>query len=361
MEKLIVQGAPHIYRCEAGVLGSLEEHLTALDYHSVLVVHGKESWTAVQPYFPEFEKVASEFIEYRSECSLAEIDRIAQAAGGSDAIIGVGGGKILDLAKAAARQSGTEVVLVPTVASNCAAWTPLSVIYDNGKYIRFDIHPKNASLVLVEPEVLLHAPIDMLAAGIGDTIAKWYESDVQFRQLDGFTAPVSIAHYAARLCYDELLEHGEAAMTAARQGELNDSFIKTAETIIMTAGLVGGFSDPNRIVAAAHAVHNGLTVLDETHHLQHGAKVAYGILIQLVLEDRWEEADKLAEYFRQVDLPTSLGDLGIEAVTEKTLLPVAIKAAAPSETIHNLREDGVPAQEVLQAMLVYEKHISVAR
>lgn len=360
MENLTVQGAPHAYICETGALNRLEERLIALGYKTVLVVHGKKSWEAVGNHFPALKRIDAAFIEYGGECSLAEIERIAQAAGQADAIIGVGGGKILDLAKAAARVAGTETVLIPTVASNCAAWTPLSVIYDDGKYVRFDIHPKNASLVLLEPEVLLYAPEEMLAAGIGDTIAKWYESDVQFRKLDTFTAPVTIAHFAAKLCYDELLEHGEAAMAAARQGELNDSFVKTAETIIMTAGMVGGFSDPSRIVAAAHAIHNGLTALDETHHVQHGAKVAYGILIQLVLEDRWEEASELARYFRQIGLPTSLKDLGIETATAESLQPVAEKATASNETIHNLREGGISAQEALQAMLTYEKYAAFA-
>ncbi|AQQ54457.1 iron-containing alcohol dehydrogenase family protein [Planococcus lenghuensis] len=359
MENLIVQGAPNAYICETGALSRLEAHLTALNYKTVLVIHGKKSWESASPYFPSFEQIDAVFIQYGGECSLAEIERIALRAGQADAIIGIGGGKILDLAKAAARVAGKETVLIPTVASNCAAWTPLSVIYDAGKYVRFDIHPKNASLVLLEPDILLRAPEEMLAAGIGDTIAKWYESDVQFRKLDTFTAPVTIARFAAKLCYDELLVHGEAAMAAARQKELNDSFIKTAETIIMTAGMVGGFSDPSRIVAAAHAIHNGLTALDETHHVQHGAKVAYGILIQLVLEDRWDEAGKLAGYFRQIGLPTSLRDLGIGTVTEESLQPVAEKATAKNETIHNLRKDGVTAREVLHAMLTYEKYTAL--
>jgi glycerol dehydrogenase len=41
-----------------------------------------------------------------------------------------------------------------------------------------------------------------------------------------------------------------------------------------------------RATAAAHAVHNGLTALPQSHHFMHGEKVNFGTLTQFALEDR---------------------------------------------------------------------------
>lgn len=362
MAEFTVRGAPGTYICEEEILDSLEEHLLALGYRRILIVHGRDSWKAAASYFPEFQTLKADFIEYSGECSLAEIERIAESSTRAEAILGVGGGKILDLVKAAGQVRNIETILLPTAPSNCSAWTPISVIYtEEGNFHRFDIHARNAALLIIEPRIMLEAPKAMLIAGIGDTIAKWYEADVQIRQLAEKTAALTISHYTAKLCLDELIEHGEAALAAAERGELTSRFVKVMETIIMTGGMVGGFGDSYGRVAAAHSIHNGLTVLEETHHIQHGEKVAYGTLIQLILEDRWQEAEKLSVYFRKLGLPISLKDMGLSGVAEESILAVAEKSTEPSESIHLLRAGGVTAEELAKAMKTYEKYLTIVQ
>ena len=84
--------------------------------------------------------------------------------------------------------------------------------------------------------------------------------------------------------------------------------------------MVGGFGDHYGRVAGAHSIHNGLTVLEETHHALHGEKVAYGILVQLVLENKWTEIDQLLAFYRQLGLPASLKDLGVKAINDEVIV-----------------------------------------
>lgn len=259
-------------------------------FRKILVVHGKKSWQAAKPFWPEFTRIEYEEYIYGGECSLTEIETVEKVINKNsyDALIAVGGGKVLDLVKAASHLTHKSFVLVLTLASNCSPWTPLSVIYDDsGAFIRYDIYPKSASLVVVEPRILVNAPINLLIAGIGDTLAKWYEADVQMSIIENKPVPLQISHYAAKQCKELLLAHSEGAIQAAETGTLNDDFVKVAETIIVLAGMVGGFGDQYGRIAGAHAIHNGLTILEETHHALHGEKVAYGILVQLVLEKKW--------------------------------------------------------------------------
>ena len=71
---------------------------------------------------------------FHGECSQSEIDRVVAdfQASGCDLIVGVGGGKTHDTAKAAAHYAGCPVVIVPTIASTDAPCSALSVIYTDG-------------------------------------------------------------------------------------------------------------------------------------------------------------------------------------------------------------------------------------
>lgn len=361
MDALKIHGAPSEYLQEIGALDQLEEKLLERGFRHVLIVHGEKSWRAAAPFWPTFSTVTSETYRYHGECSISEIEALTQYANEKavDAIIGVGGGKVLDLVKAASHNLHQRPVLIPTLASNCSPWASLSVIYDDqGAFVNYTIFPESASLVLIEPRILVTAPVELLIAGIGDTLAKWYEADVQLGDMENKPVPLELSYFAAKQCKEVLLKHSEGAIEAAKTGVVNDDFVKVAETIIMTGGLVGGFGDRYGRIAGAHAVHNGLTVLDETHDALHGDKVAYGILIQLVLEDKWDEIEKLIPYYQKIGLPASLQKIGVNEPTEEDIQRVAEKTVLPEESIHVLPGE-ITAERVREAMLVLEERAAL--
>ncbi|TVX86911.1 iron-containing alcohol dehydrogenase family protein [Paenibacillus agilis] len=390
-QRIVVRGAPALYYCEDGILSRLESLLQPYSFRRVLVIHGDRSLQAAQPYLPQlkqteehnqdqelqraFEHGLSEelidelvkegddpslsliYVRYQGECTLAEASRLAQAARNerADVIVAIGGGKVLDVAKAAACEAKLEVIMVPTLASNCAAWTPLSVFYnEQGQFTHYTIFPKSSLMILVEPRISLEAPVDYLRAGIADTLAKWYEADALIRKLEAPVAAVQIAHLTARLCQSVLLEHGWQSIADAKRGELSFAFVKVLETIIMTGGMVGGFGDHLGRIAGAHSVHNGLTVAPSTHHLLHGDKVAYGILVQLVLEGNLAEVEKLLPYYQSMNLPYQLSHLGLSVQDELLLRQVASGTTSPQESIH-LMGDRITAERVYEAILRLEQ------
>ncbi|MEH7352642.1 iron-containing alcohol dehydrogenase family protein [Neobacillus drentensis] len=357
METFSIHGAPSEYVLQEGILEQLESKLLERGFQKVLVVHGQKSWEAAKPFLPVFHKVQAEEYTYCGECSLKEIGEISELVNKNsfDAIVGVGGGKVLDLVKAASQMTHQPHVLIPTLASNCSPWTPISVIYDElGAFIRYDIYPVSASLVLIEPRILLVAPLNMLIAGIGDTLAKWYEADVQMAGIENKPVPLQISHSTARQCKNLLLQHSEGAITAAKTGNLNADFIKVIETIIILGGMVGGYGDHYGRIAGAHSIHNGLTGLEETHHALHGEKVAYGILVQLVLESKWEEIDQLIPYFQRLGLPISLTDLGVSVINDDVLTRIAAKSAVPEESIHVMPIGEITPTNVSMAIAALE-------
>ncbi|MET0785335.1 MAG: iron-containing alcohol dehydrogenase family protein [Paenisporosarcina sp.] len=354
MEDIIVRAGPAEYECKKGVLNLLESKLTVRSIKRALLLTGERSWQAASHYFPDLKDIQLEHVFYNGECSLSEISRVTQLAltHEVDAIIGVGGGKVLDVVKAASYQSQTKSILIPTLAANCASWTPLSVIYsDEGVMTHYDVYPLSVDLLLIEPRILVEAPIPYLIAGIGDTLAKWYEADVQIGKLNDLPVALKIAHYSAKLCADEMFEHAEQAVNDAKEVRISNAFIKVIESILMIGGMVGGYGDKFGRIAGAHSIHNGITVAPGSHKALHGHKVAYGILVQLLLENKVDELERLIPFYQVLGLPITLKDL---SVSTTWIDEIATLATRERESIHLIRDKKVTHSEVAEIMRKWE-------
>ena len=116
---------------------------------------------------------------FNGEASDNEINRVVSLAeeNGCDLVIGLGGGKTIDSAKAIADLLKSPVVIAPTIASTDAPVSALSVIYtDEGAFARYIFYSKNPELVLVDSKVISQAPKRLLASGIADGLATWVEA-----------------------------------------------------------------------------------------------------------------------------------------------------------------------------------------
>lgn len=323
---------------------------------------GKNGYLICDPFvydkiLPGFQKNIEDEVNvtterFEGECSDEEIDRITKAArsAGSDFVAGIGGGKTLDTAKAVAYSLGNPVIIVPTLASTDAPCSALSVIYTpEGEFKRYLFLPANPNLVLVDTEIIAQAPSRFLRCGMGDALSTWFEADSCRRTVAGNMTgkPGSMTAYAlARLCYDTLLDYGQAALVSAEAHAVTPALEHIVEANILLSGL--GFESGG--LAACHAIHNGLTVLKETHHLYHGEKVGFGVLVTLFLTDR--PADLIDEVFTfctSVGLPTTFEEMGMKGISDEDLMRVGIASCAEGETIHNEAGKIIP-EAVVAAM-----------
>jgi glycerol dehydrogenase len=251
-------------------------------------------------------------------------------------IVGAGGGKVLDTARAVAADLGLPVVNCPTVASSDAPCSALSVIYtEEGVFHEYRFYRKNPDLVLVDTQVIAHGPPRLLVAGMGDALATWFEAQTcvagHVRNMRGGASTRS-ALALAELCYRTLLDDGESALRAVRQRVVTPALERLVEANTLLSGL--GFESSG--LAAAHAVHNGLTAAPATHAFFHGEKVAYGLLVQLVLEGQPRLVlDQVLHFASQVGLPITLAEIGLAELPRELLQQVATRATAKGETIHN--------------------------
>ena len=275
---------------------------------------------------------------FNRECSDEEITRIIELAKAQniDVIVGIGGGKVIDTAKAVAATINYPCVVVPTLASTDAPCSALSVIYTStGEFKRYFVLPRNPDVVLVDSKVIANAPARFLVAGMGDALATWFEAE-DCRQskagnMTGRPGPIT-AFALAKFCFEILLKYGVQAKNACEQKVVTSALEHVIEANTLLSGL--GFESGG--LSAAHAIHNGFTALEATHQYWHGEKVAFGTLAMLMLIDSDPKMiETVYNFCQSVGLPTTLAEIGLANVSDDDLMQVAILACAQGESIHN--------------------------
>lgn len=330
---------PANYYSHPGSLARLEDFYSAEQLSRAVWIYGERALAAAKPFLPQaFNAPGATHLLFKGHCSEHDVTELVQQAGADrSVVIGVGGGALLDTAKAVARRLGLPVVAIPTIAATCAAWTPLSVWYnDAGQALHFEIFDDANFLVLVEPQLILNAPVEYLLAGIGDTLAKWYEAVVLAPQPENLPLTVRLGINNALAIRDVLLESSEAALVDQQRGEVTQAFRDVVDAIIAGGGMVGGLGERYTRVAAAHAVHNGLTVLPQTEKFLHGTKVAYGILVQSALLAQDDVLAQLVAAYQRFNLPTTLAELEVDIHNRAELDKVIAHTLRPVESIHAL-------------------------
>jgi glycerol dehydrogenase len=309
---------------------------------------GRSGFFVVDPFvldniLPRYREALEDRLDiqverFGGECSDEEIERLLGRVSdaGIEFVAGLGGGKTMDTAKVVAHRAGVATIIVPTLASTDAPCSALSVIYTPGGEVdRYELFPRNPALVCIDSDVIIGAGERLLVAGMGDALATWFEADAcrQSGASNMTGRPGSMTAYSlAELCYRTLLEHGADALAALRAGASSPALEKVIEANTLLSGV--GFESGG--LAAAHAIHNGLTEAEATHAYYHGEKVAIGVLASLFLTGRSAgRIDEVFTFCEQVGLPTTLVEIGLEDPSDDLLRRIAERATQEEETIHN--------------------------
>lgn len=305
--------------------------------------------------------------EFNGQCSKVEVARLKKIATDTncDCIIGLGGGKALDTSKCVAE--GEALIIVPTIAATDAPTSHSAVLYEeDGSFDDYAYFKQNPSVVLIDTTVIANAPTRFLVSGMGDALSTYFEARATKNSnsnvnaglpcgaREGFCNPVKPTNTAfalAQLCYKTLLSDGVKAKHACDCNVVTSALENIIETNILLSGL--GFESGG--LSAAHAIYNGLTIIDETHKYFHGEQVAFGTIVQLVLENApTEELEEVLGFCHSVGLPMCLEDIGVKEFTHEQIKQVAEKACIPEESIHSMPFK-IYAEDVCSAIITADK------
>lgn len=295
------------------------------------------------------EKFGITFVEsgFMGECSRQEVARLQEIAKEHQCTctVGLGGGKAIDAAKCVAE--GEALIICPTIAATDAPTSHSAVLYTpDGAFDDYAYFKQSPSVVLIDTTVIANAPVRFLVAGMGDALSTYFEARATSRSYsrvnaslpmgtrEGMCAPAvgtNAALALAKLCYEMLMKDGAKAKAACEANSVTQALENIVETNILLSGL--GFESAG--LGGAHAIHDGLTILEGTHHYYHGEKVAFGTIAQLILENAPnEELYQVLDFCLEVGLPVCLEDIGVDSITPEEMMQVAEKACIPEESIH---------------------------
>jgi glycerol-1-phosphate dehydrogenase [NAD(P)+] len=223
-------------------------------------------------------------------------------SGHYDAVVGLGGGKIIDAAKYAAARVGLPMVAVATNLAHDGLCSPVSTLDNDAGRGSYGV-PSPIGLI-ADLDVIRQAPGRFVAAGIGDVIsnisacADWELSKRETgEQVDGLA--VAMARSAGEL----LLRHPGTIADDALLIALAESLVLSGISMNIT-----GSTRPSS--GGCHEISHALDILYPARSAQHGEQVGLGAAFATFLRGDLDLSGEMAEVLHRHGLPVTAGQIG---------------------------------------------------
>lgn len=331
-----------------GVISMLGEECRRLGVRRPVVIGGETALSITRDRIRaslEKEGISAAFHTYKGLCTDEGIDGMAERfAADRDAVIGAGGGTIMDTAKYLAVKMGVPVINIPTSSATCAAYTPLSVCYksDGGKD-RTVHHKTEVNAVLADMDVLSTQPPRLFLSGAYDAMAKLYELRQRMLGVDPSECDVGLAssYHLSGFMLDLLKSNLSGCINDLREGKSTKRLYDSVYASIAICGVVSGLARGANQTALAHKVYEILRsdYTEAARPYLHGELVALGIVLQIAYNGEGDPT-AFARELRDNMIPASLSDLGIsgeecaEHVYNKLIASTAMQGTSPEEQKH---------------------------
>ena len=274
------------------------------------------------------------YFPFGGESSIENIEKLKEIAEVQEAnmIFAVGGGKAIDTGKVLAQTTNRVFFTFPTIASTCASCTSLGILYyPNGSLREYSFSNKPPAHIFIDSEIIANAPDKYLWAGIGDSMAKYFESSVSSRG-DELTHSQAMGVYIGNMCSGPFLKYGTKALEDCKNNKVSNELEEIILGVIISTGFVSNLVNIDITTGLAHAVYNGFTVIPqiEKHHHLHGEIVSYGILVLLIVDKQEKEFERIFKFNKDINLPTKLSDLhcsmdDVDKVINKALKGIDVR------------------------------------
>lgn len=342
-----VMVSPSKYIQGQGELSRIKDHLSSLG-GPVLFVMGGFAYKNLKGIIEESYRdsgITVIFEEFGKECTRKEIKRLCgiYEKNSCRVVAGIGGGKALDTAKGIAYYENAPVISIPTIASTDAPTSAIAVTYTEDHVFDSNIIlPKNPEVVLADTDVIAGAPVRFLVSGMGDALSTYFEAQANAASNhDNFAGgkPTNASLAMAKLCYEIIIRDGLKAKQSAEAGVRS----KELENIIEANIYLSGVGFESNGLACAHSVYNAFTALPKCHGKYHGELVAFGTIVQLVLEKRPDsEIAEAVRFCVSVGLPVTFSGLSDAELTSDELKRVSALACSPENFMDSMPFDVTP-------------------
>lgn len=332
----------------------------------VVVIGGKTAMEKAKPELLEGIKDSDieilDFIWYGGDSNYENVEALKKnpKVKEADMVFGVGGGRACDTVKTLCDMEDKPFFTFPTLASNCAACTAITVMYNSDSTFKEYYYMKQPAYhTFINTKIIADSPENLLWAGIGDALSK--ECEVLFASRDKFMYHTPLmGKCIAKVCTDPLVEYGKKALEDCRNKKPSFELEQVALDIVISTGIVSNFAtheaqpDPKDNYyynsSLAHCVYYGSSMIPACEKHLHGEIVSFGVLCLLTYDNQLEQRDRIMAFNKSIGLPITLKEIDLK---EEDLEIIAKKASSVVEWSY---VPGTPTEEkFIQAILDTDK------
>lgn len=294
---------PALLKAEAGALGRIGTYLKESEIKKVVIFFGNgliEMFGST--VMTSLHQAGIEVLEYQ-ELDTVQLEDITNLAFGlpakTQAIIGLGGGKVIDAAKYSGFLRKLPFISVPTSASSDGFSSASASLLIDGR--RNSVPARMAYGIIVDTAVIKSAPERFLYSGIGDMVSKitalydWqYEEDLGYAEVNDFAMMI------AKKAVNSFVRTPFSSIK-------DDLFLKELVDSLAMSGIaneIAGSSAPTS--GSEHLISHALDKILEAPQL-HGIQVGVATyLMSLVHEHRYQRVHTIFTDTGFFDYVTSL-------------------------------------------------------
>lgn len=253
-------------------------------------------------------------VELIDDASEIEVERITASCEDIDFIVGIGGGKVIDVAKLASKKRSIEFLSIPTAASHDGMASSRASIKGRDGSVSIEAHAPLG--VLADTKIIKNSPLRLYASGCGDILSK-FTATLDW-ELANKVKGEGISEYSIALSRMTAKIIMDSSSVVAKRTE--EGVRKVVKALISSgvAMSIAGTSRPGS--GSEHKFSHTLDILSPNSGL-HGEQCGIGSIMMMHMHGGdWET---IRDVLKEIGAPTTAAELGFDA---ETIVDALIKA-----------------------------------
>ncbi len=318
--------------------------LNRLQISSAILITGERSYEVAGRKIEEkiYNFISNKFFVKGSSIEVAKNIVVSIGYADVDGVIGIGGGKVLDVAKVVASELSVPFISIPTAASHDGIASPVASFKENGKAVSILVDPPTA--VLADLTILRHSPIRLLHSGYGDLISNVVAVK------DWKLARDKIGEEFNEVAASMAIMPANFMLMSAEKLDLRNHLEMLVRGLILSGVAISLVKSSRPASGSEHKFSHALDILGYGNGT-HGEQVGIGTIIMEYLHEKYYgegDWELIKMSLDKIQAPTTAKEIGL---TREQVLEALMFAKNIRKRRYTILEDVNPSKDEFEVVL----------